>query len=239
MNFSEFKRLLGADPRNRDPATLAARRSGPEFEQAARDAEAFELKLENALKIDVDEEALRCSLVPIPDREASRQRMPRHWMALAASVLLMAGAASIFWHQTRQPASLGQYVQSHYRHDGGTVLARAGSGFDPADVNRVMASVNATAGPELVGKVDFIKLCPGLDGTGAHMVLSSAEGPVTVFYLPDAEVGEARLVRFDAMEARLVSLDSGAAAIIGEPGQDHSGIEAILRRAIAAIENDA
>ena len=44
MNFSEFKKLLGADPRNSDPETLRARESGPEFEEAAAEAEAFEKK---------------------------------------------------------------------------------------------------------------------------------------------------------------------------------------------------
>ena len=35
MNFSDFKRLLGADPRSQDPETLRARQSAPEFETAA------------------------------------------------------------------------------------------------------------------------------------------------------------------------------------------------------------
>jgi hypothetical protein len=45
MNFSEFKKLIGADPWSQDPEVLRARNSAPEFEQAAGDAEAFERKL--------------------------------------------------------------------------------------------------------------------------------------------------------------------------------------------------
>ena len=56
MNFSEFKKLLGADPGNREPETLRARASGPEFEQAAQEAEAFERRLESAAKLPVDPE---------------------------------------------------------------------------------------------------------------------------------------------------------------------------------------
>ena len=51
MNYSEFKQLLGADPLNRDPETLAARNSDPGFEQAAREAERFERKLQGALNM--------------------------------------------------------------------------------------------------------------------------------------------------------------------------------------------
>ena len=51
MNFSEFKKLIGADPGNRDAEILLARQSAPEFESAAAEAEAFEEKLQVALNI--------------------------------------------------------------------------------------------------------------------------------------------------------------------------------------------
>ena len=51
MNFSEFKKRLGADPLNRDPETLRARNSAPEFERAAVEAEAFERKLRSAITV--------------------------------------------------------------------------------------------------------------------------------------------------------------------------------------------
>ena len=52
MNFSEFKKLIGADPWNRDPETMRARNSAPEFETAARDAEAFEGKLLTEIELE-------------------------------------------------------------------------------------------------------------------------------------------------------------------------------------------
>ncbi|MCW8926917.1 MAG: DUF3379 domain-containing protein, partial [Xanthomonadales bacterium] len=51
MNFSEFRKLIGADPKRRESGTDEARKSTPEFEAAAREAEAFEDKLEAALLI--------------------------------------------------------------------------------------------------------------------------------------------------------------------------------------------
>jgi hypothetical protein len=58
MDFSEFKRLLGADPRSRDPELLRARASSPEFEQAAADAERFEDLLARAVKLPVPEQLI-------------------------------------------------------------------------------------------------------------------------------------------------------------------------------------
>jgi len=120
MNFSEFKKRLGAEPRGSDPEMLEARRSSPEFEQAAAEAEAFERKLEDALKVGVDEEALLVSLAEIPVRPDSSRpawKSP-HWMALAASVVVVVGIASIVLHQARQPTTVAEYVESHFNHDG-------------------------------------------------------------------------------------------------------------------------
>ena len=66
MNFSEFKKLLGADPLNRDPETLHARASGDEFEQAAREAEDFERRLKGALDVAVDSDSLTAEIIAAP-----------------------------------------------------------------------------------------------------------------------------------------------------------------------------
>jgi len=92
MNFSEFKKLLGADPWNRDSETLRARNSAPEFEQAAADAEAFENKLQSALLVQPSPDLLEG--IKTISQEPARQRV---WMplALAASVLIAFGAVGI------------------------------------------------------------------------------------------------------------------------------------------------
>ena len=49
MDYSEYKRLLGADPRNQDPAFLRARESSPEFRDAAAEADRLESKFQQSL----------------------------------------------------------------------------------------------------------------------------------------------------------------------------------------------
>ena len=53
MNFSEFKRRLGAEPRSADPAVAAARDASAEHRAYAEDAERFETQLERALAVAV------------------------------------------------------------------------------------------------------------------------------------------------------------------------------------------
>ena len=99
MNFSEFKRLIGADPWNRDPETLSARHSAPEFEAVAADAEAFEEKLQGALHIQPPADLLSQieGISQLPVRQ-------RNWipLALAASLLVFIGAAGLVWKQSHQ-----------------------------------------------------------------------------------------------------------------------------------------
>ena len=70
MNFSEFKKLIGADPWNQDPETLRARNSAPEFETAAKEAEAFEEKLQSALRIQAPADLLDDSTHSAPSSRA-------------------------------------------------------------------------------------------------------------------------------------------------------------------------
>ncbi len=213
MNFSDFKRLLGADPYSQDPEFLRARNSGGEFTEAADAADQFEQKLQKAVNLDVPGDLQSDILQYI---STVPQRRPAAWpMALAASLFMMIGAAAVFmWHQD-QLADLEAYVIDHYQLDGARLLEQAREPATMKQIQAIMASVNASAGQQLASQVYFIKNCPTPDGTGAHLVLMTESGPVTVFYLPETEVREIKSFEMPGMHAYLVNLQHGAAAVIG------------------------
>jgi len=236
MNFSEFKKLLGADPWNRDSETLRARNSAPEFEQAAADAEAFENKLQSALLVQPSPDLLEG--IKTISQEPARQRV---WMplALAASVLIAFGAVGIVWKQSMQPPqweSIEAYLADHYAHDGAAFIERATDAVSEQEINRIMASLNASAGQKLSGRVTFIKYCPTPDGRGAHMVVSTQQGPVTIIFMPETNVIDGEMVEFDQMHAYLVNLEHGSAAIIGQRSQAVKSLESMVRTAIKTGE---
>ena len=86
MNFSEFKKLLGADPLNRDPGTLRARDSSPEFEGAAEEAENFERKLHSALAVNTPADSFLEGILDIPGSATGQVATRPRWFAIAASV---------------------------------------------------------------------------------------------------------------------------------------------------------
>ena len=226
MNFSEFKKLIGADPGNRDPETLRARHSSPEFEAAAVEADVFEAKLQTALHIqppaDLLDQLKKISQQPV------RQR---NWvpLALAASLLVFVSAAGLVWKQSRTWDSVESYVADHYSHDGSDMTANATDYLSDQDISKILAKLDARADQELAGRIKLIKFCPTPDGRGAHMVVSTDQGPVTVFYMPKTQVTDGEMVEFDQMHALLVSLEHGSAAIIGEQSQNLENLVSTLR----------
>ncbi len=229
MNFSEFKKLIGADPLNRDSETLRARNSAPEFEDAAAEAEAFEEKLQSALLIQPPADLLD-SIKTISQQPAKR----RNWipLALAASLLITVGAVTLVWKQSHQWESVEAYVADHYSHDGSKLVAQATDIVAQEDIDKIMAKLGATAGEQLSGRIKFIKFCPTPEGRGAHMVVSTDQGPMTIIFMPETQVTDGQMLEFDQMHAMLVNLEHGSAAIIGEQGQAVENLQAMVRESL-------
>ena len=142
MNFSEFKKLIGADPLNRDAETLRARLSSPEFEAAATEAEEFEEKLQAAVLVSPPDDLLN-QIKGISQQPVQR----RSWvpLALAASLLVFVGAAGLVWKQSHQWDSVEDYVADHYSHDGNAVLAKAGEKSPDQDIAKILTQLDARA----------------------------------------------------------------------------------------------
>jgi len=233
MNFSEFKKLIGADPWNRDSETLRARHSAPEFEKAANDAETFERKLQSALHIEMPADLLK-DIKKISHQPAQR----RNWMplALAASLVIAVGAVSMVWKQSHQWDSVEAYLADHYAHDGAAVLGHSSDNISEQDLaemtGKIMASLNASAGQQLTGRIKFIKFCPTPEGRGAHMVVNTDQGPMTIIFMPGTQVTDGEMVEFDQMHAFMVDLEHGSAAIIGRRSQPVESLETLVRNSL-------
>lgn len=241
MDFSEFRRLLAADPRNQDPAFLQARASSPEFRDAAAGADRFEERLERALALEVPPDLLeRIRDIPHGD-EGLAHHAAGHgawWrFALAASLLVAIGAAGLTWRMNSGWSSVEDYVVDHYHHDGLTVLAMAD---DPlaADVSGMLAEFGAIAAPELAGIISVIKNCPTPDGKGVHMVLNTDRGLITVLYMPETQVSDGEQILFDDSEAVLVKLHSGSAVIIGSRLQRVSELHSLVQESIVTADGN-
>jgi len=236
MNFSEFKRMLGAEPRSRDPELMRARESAPEFEAAAAQAELFEAGLERAVMIPAPD-GLLDGLKALSQQATGNDQSRRWWpMALAASVLIAVGAAGLTWNLNQGWDSVEDYVVDHYRHDGSRAMTLAGTG-NTGEIQALLAELDVQALPALAGIVGIIKNCPTPDGKGIHMVLNTETGPVTVFYMPETRVKDREILAFDGVNAILVELQRGSAAIIGPDQQLISNLHDVIQGSLIPISN--
>jgi hypothetical protein len=121
MNFSEFIRQLGAEPRSQDPEFLRARQSSPEFLQAAEEADAFEEKLTRAMDLQLPDDMMESILQISRNPAGAAATATTPWwrsMALAAGILIAIGAAGITWNMNRGWDSVDEYLADHYSQTG-------------------------------------------------------------------------------------------------------------------------
>lgn len=234
MDFSEFKRLLGAEPRTRDPAVLRARDASPEFREAAAEAERFEDRLERALRVAEPPDLLDgLRAIAQPKRTAARRET--WWpMALAAGLLLAISAAGLNWWSGHHWDSVEEYVIEHYYHDGLKLLADTGSA-DAANVQAMFADFDVQAAPPLADVISVIKHCITPDGKGIHMVLDTGGGLITVIYMPGTRVEDREIFGFDDQQALLVQLQHGSAAIVATGRQNVADYYALVQDSIQPL----
>ena len=236
MNFSEFKKLITADPRNRDPETLRARNSAPEFEAAAVEAEAFDEKLQAALFVQPPADLLE-NIKAISQQPVQR----RNWMplAMAASLLITVGVVGLVWKQSHQWDSVEAYVADHYSHDGNELVTQAKEIVAKQDIVKIMTRLGVNMDQQLTERIMYIKFCPTPEGRGAHMVVSTEQGPMTIIYMPKTEVTDGEMVRFNQQHALLVNLEKGSAAIIGDRSQAVENLGPMLRKSLKTVYTGA
>lgn len=234
MSSSEFESRLGAEPRETAAALRSESAPDPDRLRAAEEAEAFEDRLESVLRVPVDEAALVASLLDVPRRRAA----PPRWLAMAASLFLVVGLFAVLIWRIAPSGDVADYVRDHYRLDGADVMASAHAASTAPEIRAVLAGLGASPSAELTERIRYIKFCPTPDGRGAHMVLSGSDGPVTVIFMPSVQVAEPLLLRFDGMEARVVDLPTGSAAIIGGGAADVSTLPAMLRSGLQPLGAD-
>jgi len=237
MDYSEFKRQLGADPTSQDPDFLRARQSSPEFVRAAAESDRLEHILKKALTWPAPPE-LVAGLKDIAQTGKSGSRPWRSY-ALAASVLLAVAVAGMIWRMNPGYDSVEQYVAYHYGHDGPMLVAR-GEGKQADNVDAVLTRFHLTLAPQAKRMVGVIKICPTPSGKGAHMVLNTSSGPISIIFMPDTAVTDGEMLDFDGMQAQLLVLSGGgSAAVIGTHSQHIGRFRALVQSAFIPISTEA
>lgn len=238
MNLLEFKRRLMTDPADRSDAMRAARGAGGEFAGAAEESDRFEAKLHQALNVPVphglaDSIILRQSLA----EDSRKPRWPQLTALAAALALAVAVTTFTMLPGKTSMSELQEHLSWHWQHDGPQVLAMSAGRAqpDPNQVQQVLSEFGIQLAPEMLERVRMTKFCPTPDGAGAHIVLATESGPVTLYYMPRTRVpsSPARIPLDGDMQAVALNVERGSLALIAEPGADAPELAREISRQLA------
>jgi hypothetical protein len=227
------------DPDPENPDVIEAARSSRECADVLRESQRFEQQLAAALEVPA-RPGLAADLI------ARRQALPQgpgiSWMlATAAAVVLAVGVVTFQFLPDSKPGDpdLGEvwrHLASHWEHDGAQVLAASQSmRSEASDIADLLGGLGVDVDTELTARFTLGKICPTPDGDGAHLILDTEDGPITLIVMPDTPAPETPTARrlHDGQEAWLVGLNRGSVAVIADPNRGAFEIARRIRQQIS------
>ena len=222
MNCLDFRRLVLVDPRQ----------IGEEAKAHAAQCVACHDVLER--QRESDDRLFGALQVPAPDGLADRilvarglQPDRRRWVWAMAATLVLALGLGITGRVYFQKDPLGAEAIEHVAHEPQSFTAV--HAVDNAYLPTVLAEQGLKAVVAL-GQVTYTRLCP-MDGrTARHVVIRTAEGPITLFLMPDDPKQRRRqMEEAGGMTAVVMPAARGSLTIVAANAAQVLAVEKALR----------
>lgn len=219
MNCLEFRRHILADPRQPGAGERAHAAECPacaDFLDKQRDLDA---RLFEAMQ------------VTPPDGLADRILVARglrklRWIWPVAASLMLTGALVALWPRLGAD-ELGREAIAHVAHEPQAFTA---SYSVPDDALATMLADQGVNLVRAVGRITYSTLCPVGSHTARHIVVRTAEGPVTLLLMPDDRQARQRAVtQADGMAALTIPAARGSIAIVAGSVDQALAMEKSLR----------
>lgn len=229
-----FRRQLLEDPSRNDAPLHAHEVACTPCAGFARSLRADEAKLRKLLNIEPPSELAERIQLAVSFGATPAKTSSRRWMAIAASGLLVVGAATFGWLNTQTPyaelsleRSVLHHVADETRH-----LYDPGPAKD-ADLTDVFKRFGASVSKEALGQVNFAGVCMMRRNDGVHLVLRGEEGPVTVFFMPGEQTSQMLELGSDRFAGMIEPTSWGSIAVVGQKGEKLAPVLERVRHAVA------
>lgn len=229
MNCLEFRRVTLSDPGHLDQDTTQHLDECSQCAEYYSGLLDFESNLSDAINIDPPADLAARVMMNANLKQANRFVMPKTWVRFAAAASVAFAVFLIIPFGT-DTGSVDAMVLEHIEHE--PYAFKNVKQLDTAMVNKVLNDI----GFELDGEALPVTYAMGciLRGTkGAHLVLAGESGPVTVMVMPGEHIAQPQTIAHAKYSGIIVPTSTGSIAIVGDANADVSGIETIVRNAIA------
>ncbi len=235
MNCLDIRRLLLADPKTDDQAMRQHIADCAECSHFANELISFESNLNRASKIEVPE-GLASRILLRQRLLTGQHRRQRIGRAMAAIFLLgflgvLSGFLAKGWYDFGSD-TLEQIVLQHVNDE----LYHLGDreNLSIQQLNSVLKD-HGNKIQALPGRtINYAGACPIRNNQGAHVIVDSASGPITVLFMPGEFVGQRSHVNDERFHGVIIPTEQGSMAIIAEDPQQ---IEQLERELAAQIIN--
>ncbi len=201
LNCHEVRLAIGAEPQSRSGDVTAHLGTCAACSRFRDETLMLDRNLRAALELPLSEFR----------RPAAR---PARRYALAASLMFGLLIAGTMWVVLPQPALAGDVVE-HALHEPGS--------WDGSEVvpKAAVAAVLKAAGVEFDSSlpITYAAPCPFHGRRMAHLVVQTANGPLTVMLLPRETVSRRREFTEDGMRGVLLPAGAGAVAVLARTGE--------------------
>jgi hypothetical protein len=220
MNCEEYRQALGENPNFDGGAGHLAECA--DCQAYRKSLLALEAKVQKAIAIPVPE----LVMPDLPEIDTgnvvtldSRRRFGAPaWLAMAASVALVAVLAMQIFGGAPQYDSLGDEIIAHLDHEPNALVVTDVAVSDRR-LDRVVPA-NIANLDHSGGLITYAQSCKINGKLVPHLVIQGTNGPVTVLLMPDEKIDEAKDLEGKGINGVLIPVGDGSIAIIGDKDEN-------------------
>jgi hypothetical protein len=187
MDDLQYRRRIYAEPTSQDDDIVAAQNADPAKKQLAQELCAFDEQLKQAMNIPVPDDL--CDKLLLRQTFVSHQqekRKSRVYLALAASVAIIAGLVVNYLQFSYSYNNLGDYALAHVHHEENLFYNDDDKRVSLTSLNKKMTAFHGSFN-ESLGELISADYCRFDGMKSLHLVFRGLTDIVTVFVVPKEE----------------------------------------------------
>jgi hypothetical protein len=203
MNCEEFRTLVGAEPNTTRPDVLAHAEQHAECARYRDEMQAMDRLIYRALAVDVQ-------LAPAPKLPQSNTRVWR--MAASLLVTAVVVAFTSIWLLTPRDTFAAEVI-AHIQEEPDSLLI-TNEGVGDEVVERLLARTGIKLKPG-VALVSYATPCTFHGRLSPHLVVQTAQGPVTVLVLPEEPQRPRQAINEEGFQGVVLPAPRGVIVVVG------------------------
>ncbi len=187
----------------------------------------LESKIARALELPVPE--LRMPELPEIESDKvvaikpKRRPSPPVWLAMAASVALVAIVGVRMFGDVHEYDSLSEEIIAHLDHEP-YALRVTDKAVSDTRLTRIVPANLATL-DHSAGLITYAQNCKIQGKVSPHLVIQGKSGPITVILMPEVRVLNAETIEGESINGVILPVGDGSIAIIGEKDEDLAPVQ--------------